>query len=242
MLFTPGHAPLDELALLVARLLAGADAAAVRRGLAIDPARFALTARQAAQAQPRGPGGDLHGLPSDQPRLLLVVDQFEQLFTQCPDQEEQKAFIAALHAAATARHGPDQVPAALVGVRADFETRCADYPELLGAVQDRYLVTSMTELQLRMAITEPARKAGSSVEDELVKVLLQEVGNPRPASFSAASDPGAVSSAGVLPLLSHALDQAWRNRRGTFSPSPTMNGPAASSAPSRTAPSAPTSC
>ena len=52
----------------------------------------------------------------DQPpqrRLLLVVDQFEELFTQCPDEGQRRAFITALHAAATAGHGPDQTPAAL---------------------------------------------------------------------------------------------------------------------------------
>ena len=55
LLFTPSHAPLDELAVRVA-LLARVDAAAVRRGLADDPAGFALVARQAALAQP-GPTG-----------------------------------------------------------------------------------------------------------------------------------------------------------------------------------------
>ena len=53
LVFTPGRAPLDELALRVA-VLAGADAAAVRRGLDTDPAGFALTARQAAFAPPPG--------------------------------------------------------------------------------------------------------------------------------------------------------------------------------------------
>ena len=57
LLFTPTRAPLDELALRVAPL-AGADAAAVRRGLDTAPAWFALTARQAALARPRGPAGD----------------------------------------------------------------------------------------------------------------------------------------------------------------------------------------
>jgi hypothetical protein len=58
-----------------------------------------------------------------------VVDQFEELFTQCADEAQRRAFIGALHAAATAGHGPDQAPAALVvlGMRADFEARCADY-------------------------------------------------------------------------------------------------------------------
>ena len=136
-----------------------------------------------------------------------MVDQFEQVFTQCADEGQRQAFITALCAAADAGHGPDHAPAALVvlGVRADFEARCADYPELAGAVQDRYLVTPMTERQLRMAITEPAKAAGSSVDDDLVEVLLAEV---------RARQPGGSAGAGVLPLLSHALDQAWRSRTG----------------------------
>jgi transcriptional regulator with XRE-family HTH domain len=211
VVFTPTRAPLDELALRVA-LLAGADAAAVRRGLEADPAGCALTARQAALARPRGPVGDSDGLAPDrdQPappqRLLLVVDQFEELFTQCADEGQRRAFITALHAAATAGHVPDQTPAALVvlGVRADFEARCADYPELADAVQDRYLVTAMTGRQLRMAITEPAKKAASGVDDDLVDVLLAEVRGRAPGTFGA----------GMLPLLSHALDQAWRSRAG----------------------------
>ena len=211
VLFTPTRAPLDELALRVAPL-AGADAAAVRRGLAADPAGFALTARQAAQGHPASrqaeePDGGL--AQRDQlgrRRLLLVVDQFEELFTQCAEEGQRRAFITALHAAATAGFGPDQDPAALVvlGVRADFEARCADYPQLAGPVQDRYLVTAMTGRQLRMAITEPAKKAGSAVDDDLTGLLLAEVRAGQPGTFGA----------GVLPLLSHALDQAWRSRAG----------------------------
>ena len=135
-----------------------------------------------------------------------MVDQFEELFTQCPEEGQRRAFITALHAAATAGHGPDQAPAALVvlGVRADFEARCADYPQLVGTVQDRYLVTAMTERQLRMAITEPAKKAGAKGDDDLADRLLAEVRTGQPGAFGA----------GALPLLSHALDQAWRARAG----------------------------
>jgi WD40 repeat protein len=212
LVFTPTRDPLDELALRVAAL-AGADAAAVRRGLDTDPERFALTARQAALAPPPGPGRDLEAprlqrqqQPQQQRRLLLVVDQFEQVFTQCPDEEQRTGFINALCAAADGRRGPGDIPAALVvlGVRADFEARCANYPQMAGAVQDRYLVTAMTERQLRLAITEPAKKAGSRVDDDLVEVLLADVRTRQPGGVGA----------GVLPLLSHALDQAWRSRTG----------------------------
>ena len=210
VVFTPTRAPLEELALRAAPL-AGADAAAVRRGLDTAPAWFALTARQAALAGPAGAAEepDAHPAHPDQlrqRRLLLVVDQFEELFTQCPEEGQRRAFLTALHAAVTSRHGPDQPPAALVvlGVRADFEARCADYTQLADAVQDRYLVTAMTERQLRMAITEPAKKAGSKVDDDLTDLLLAEVRTGQPGAFGA----------GALPLLSHALDQAWRSRTG----------------------------
>ena len=160
----------------VARL-AGAAAAAVRRELDAHPAGFALTARQAALAAPDGPPADPDGPPPGPPRLVLLIDQFEQLFTQCPDEGQRRAFVTALHAAAV---GPGQLPAALVvlAVRADFEARCAEYPQLADAVQDRYLVTPMTERQLRMAITEPAATAGSSVDDTLVETLLRELRAP----------------------------------------------------------------
>src|SRR5215469_10305377 len=62
----------------------------------------------------------------------------------------------------------------------------------------------MKEGQLRMVITEPAKKADSGVDDDLVEVLLAEVRNGEPGTFGA----------GVLPLLSHALDQSWRSRTG----------------------------
>jgi hypothetical protein len=127
LVFTPGRAPLDELALRVG-LLARADAAAVRRGLDADPDGFALTARQAALASSPGLRRDPNGPAASRPqprRLLLVVDQFEQIFTQCGDEAQRRAFITALGAAAGVGQGSDHVPAALVvlGVRADFEAR-----------------------------------------------------------------------------------------------------------------------
>jgi WD40 repeat protein len=219
LVLTPGHAPLDELAFRVA-MLARTDAAGARRGLDADPKRFALTVRQAAYSSPE-PGArrparqraakgrrqrEQGQEPKQERRLLLVVDQFEQLFTQCHDEGQRKAFITALCAAAGVDDQPGRAaPAAIVvlGVRADFEARCADYSELAAAVQDRYLVTAMTERQLRMAITEPAKMVGSRVEDDLVEMLLADARARQPSGGT-----------GALPLLSHALDQAWRSRAG----------------------------
>ena len=213
LVFTPGREPLEELAVRVAPV-AGADAAAILPGLSDHPAGFALTVRQAALAH-RGTLEQDGGAPDEvgQRRVLLVIDQFEQLFTQCENEDDRQAFITALHACAAAARGDHQRPAAVVVllVRADFEARLADYPLLAPSVQDRYLLTAMTERQLRMAITQPAVMAGSSVDEELVQVLLEEV---RTHSGSTASSGTPPIGAGVLPLLSHALDQAWRGRAG----------------------------
>ena len=185
LVITPTGKPLDELAVQVARRT-GMDALAIRRELAADPRGFALTARQAVP-----PGQS----------LVLVVDQFEELFMQCSDdaEEERQAFVTALHSAATAT-GADGMPVALVvlAVRADFETRCTRYDLLAQAVQDRYRVMPMTPQQLRLAITGPASVAKSHVEEGLVDLLMAEVR----------------SQADALPLLSYALDQAWRNKGG----------------------------
>ena len=213
LVLTPGSQPLKALATRIAGP-AGADANTILPGLTANPAGFALTARQAALAHPDTPA-PANGRPdgTGQRRVLLVVDQFEQLFTQCKNESERQAFITALDAAASP-DGEQQHPAAIVVivVRSDFEARLADHPLLASAVQDRYLLIGMTDRQLRMAITRPAVAAGSSVDDDLVQVLLSEI---RARSRTSADNPGRMAmGAGALPLLSHALDQAWRGRTG----------------------------
>lgn len=202
LIFTPTRHPLDQLAVMVAAVHGG-DAVAIRRELEDNPAGFALLSRQAAlqQATPAAPN-------RAQPRLLLIIDQFEQIFTQCDDERERRGFIEGLHAASA---GSTPGILAVLAVRADFEARCADYPELSAPVQDRFLVTPMTQRQLRIAIVEPAKRAGSFVEPELVTAVLDEINSrtqwPGPALSGA-------PTSGVLPLLSHALERAWTHRAG----------------------------
>ena len=199
---TPGRSPLLELASGVAALT-GTDAATVLQGLQTDPATFAHTARQAVLAASTQVAGDHEAM--QQPRLLIIVDQFEELFTLGSDEPERQAFITALQAAATTRTGPAQASPALVvlAVRADFWPDCAEYPDLRNALQGAYLVSPMSALQLRRAITGPAEAAGFQIEDGLVDLLLHDATN--------------YSGEVTLPLLSYALDQIWRSRtRGTL--------------------------
>jgi WD40 repeat protein len=213
VVFSPGSAPLDELATRIAPL-AGTDAPMVRRGLAADPTDFALTARAAALTRASHLASDAAASNgASQRRVLLVVDQCEELFTQCATEEERRAFITALHAAATPDRGGQEAPATLVVlvIRADFEARLANYPLVTPAVQTRYLLTAMTRRELQLAITQPANIVGSSVDTDLVQVLLEDVVAHAGSQTDNATD---VVGAGVLPLLSHTLDQAWRTRTG----------------------------
>ncbi|WP_405863589.1 NACHT and WD repeat domain-containing protein [Streptomyces sp. NBC_00005] len=151
-------------------------------------------------------------------RLVLVVDQLEELFTLCGSEQERRDFLDVL--TGLARSQPDGAgPMALVvlGLRSDFYTPCADYPQLRSALQERQLVVgSMTQSELREAITFPARAVGLEVEPGLVELLLRDLGvhasgTTRPLSRG---DPAQGYEAGRLPLLAHALRATWQQRHG----------------------------
>ena len=128
--------------------------------------------------------------------LLLVVDQFEELFALCRLEEERAAFIDSLLTAASEVDGPVIV---VITLRADFYARCANYPELRAAVaKHQEYIGAMNAQELRRAIEEPARRGRWELEPGLVDLLLSDVGR----------EPGA------LPLLSHALFETWQRRRG----------------------------
>jgi WD40 repeat protein len=137
------------------------------------------------------------------PDRLIVVDQFEEVFTACQDERERLAFVAALQSAA----GRGAV--VVVSLRADFYAQALRYPALASALQDgQVLVGPLNEAELRSVITGPASKARLDVEEGLVEVLLRDL-VPAAHDGVAAHDPGA------LPLLSHALLTTWeRSRRG----------------------------
>ncbi|MFG6194348.1 NACHT and WD repeat domain-containing protein [Nonomuraea sp. JJY05] len=128
-------------------------------------------------------------------RLVLVVDQFEELFTLVADELERQAFVQTLHALAGAG------AAVIIGVRADYWDRCAAYPKLAGAIQDgQVIVEPMTEPDLRLAIAGPAAAVGLELEPGLVEIILREL--RAGGGFEAAS----------LPLLSQALLNTWERR------------------------------
>jgi WD40 repeat protein len=202
LLFTPGSNPLCELARHLADFT-GTSPAAAEADLLADPTSAAEMIRCAVARR----AGDT----TCRDRLLIVVDQFEELFTAEVSEARKNVFIQALCAATRPPAEPAAVaPPALVvlGLRADFYARALLVAELVPALQNAQLVVGpMTEHELRQAITEPTRKAHLGIEDGLVELLMRELTPP------SGGTPGAAHDSGALPLLSHALLATWAHAR-----------------------------
>ena len=152
------------------------DIAGVSSTAVLTPGRDPLAALEAAK---------LHGQVD-----LLVVDQLEEAFTLCPDEERRAQFFDELL---------DRDGTTLVAIRADFYVHCAAYEELAAGVSaNNVLLGPMTQKEMQRAIEEPARAKGLRGEPGLVELILRD----------ATGEPGA------LPLLSHALMETWARRDG----------------------------
>ena len=155
---------------------------------------------------------------------VIVVDQFvEEVFTLCQEEEERRAFIAALCAAGggtgldnwndLGRESEAAVkPTALIvlGLRADFYPHVLRHPELVAELQRRQvLVGPMTEEELRSAITGPAMRAASTSSRASSKYCCATWLGGHQEQPAAAHEPG------TLPLLSHALLATWDSAEAT---------------------------
>jgi WD40 repeat protein/DNA-binding SARP family transcriptional activator len=128
-------------------------------------------------------------------RLLLVIDQFEELYALCADAAERQRFVEALLAAT--RTGPDGSAARctlLLTLRADFMGQALAFRPLADALQGNLLLLGpMARAELHTAIEKPATRQGAAFEPGLVDRILDNVGQ----------EPGA------LPLLEFALTLLW---------------------------------
>ncbi|MGW3344542.1 caspase, EACC1-associated type [Nonomuraea rubra] len=172
VVLTPGALPVAALARELAAL-GGGDPERLRAVIESDPA----AARR--------------GLPS---RTLVVVDQFEELFTLCADEVARRRFVEALVELSGSA-------AVVIAVRGDFFARCAAYPGLLETMRRPEIVAPMTPAELRRVIEEPATGSGLTLEAGLTELILEDV-----QALSGADD--------LLPLLSHALLATWQRRSG----------------------------
>lgn len=130
-------------------------------------------------------------------RALLVVDQFEEIYTDCPDADSRRAFVDCLlqHRVVAADAEAGSLPfGLLISLRADFTSQALTYHLLTEAIQAGTLVLGpMTQNELRRAVEEPARSRGVVFEPGLLERLLHDAGE----------EPG------NLPLLQFTLTLLW---------------------------------
>jgi WD40 repeat protein/DNA-binding SARP family transcriptional activator len=186
IVITPTAHPLEALAQgLGAASRSSRSTPGLVEELAREPRMLHLVARRlAGRGQRRGGDG-----------ILLVVDQFEELFTLCRDESERSAFVGNLMTA-VAMGGPIAV---VITLRADFYAHLAAYSDLRRAVaSEQEYIGPMTPEELRRTITGPAEQGDWRLGAGLVDLILHDLED----------------APGALPLLSHALLETWHRRRG----------------------------
>ncbi|MGF1514592.1 MAG: caspase family protein [Elainellaceae cyanobacterium] len=132
------------------------------------------------------------------PRFVLVIDQFEELFTLCQSaraQAERRQMIDALLYALRDAYDCFRV---VIGLRADFLSHCLQNSALAAAMTPGLLrVLPLNYEQLKAAILKPAQKVSLQCEPHLIYAILFDV----------------VGAPGELPLLQYALRQLWQQRQ-----------------------------
>jgi WD40 repeat protein len=177
----PGAHPLEELEVCLLRIAANKSVALMEQ-LRRDDRGLVRAARLA--------------LPTENSTLLLVIDQFEEVFTLVENKAEAAHFLNSLYAAVTTPRSPVRV---LITLRADFYDRPLMYPNFAELVRQRTeVVLPLTAEELSRAITAPAERVGARYEAGLVSQIVVDV-NDQP---------------GALPLLEYALTELFERRSG----------------------------
>jgi WD40 repeat protein len=181
---TPGSHPLTALAARLLRLSPDGGMQKTLEELYEDSRSLHLAGALALADRPAGD------------HLIWVIDQFEEVFTLCRDEDERAQFFTNLLYASSIPGGQSLV---VLTLRADFYQKCAAYPELSQRIAaQQFLVSPIDRDGLRQVVEEPARRVGLSFEEGLVATILDDVEN----------------QPGGLPLLEHALLELWGRRRG----------------------------
>ncbi len=135
---------------------------------------------------------------SQAPRVVLVIDQFEESFTLCQNLEERERFFACLIGALGI--AADKF-CLVIAMRADFFGKCVEreYAGLAKRIEAHLVaVTPMNDAELREAIAKPAALVDCEVEPVLIEEIVQDVAGA-PAN---------------LPLMQFALSELWQQRDG----------------------------
>jgi len=177
----PGTRPLDQLEVALMRIAAN-QADNLREQLARDTNGLLRSV-------------DLI-LPRDASEMVLIIDQFEELFTLVNDESLQTQFLALLHAAVTDPHSRIRV---VIALRADYYDRPLHYPDFGELVRSRMeTLLPLSAQGLEQAIIGPAKRVGVTFEPGLVAQIVSEMHY----------------QAGALPLLQYALTELFDRREG----------------------------
>jgi WD40 repeat protein/serine/threonine protein kinase len=175
----PGAYPMEEL-----------EAALLR--IAINPPASLL---QQMNEDERGVARAIKRiLPAEGGEVLLVIDQFEEIFTQVEDEQARRHFLSAIAAAVKDTNCRLRV---LLTLRADFYDRPLLYPEFGQLISEQSVtVLPLSTEELTRAIVEPAEKNNLLLHHDLIARIVADVGE----------QPGA------LPLLQYALTELFERR------------------------------
>lgn len=128
--------------------------------------------------------------------LLLVIDQFEEVFTQCADEAERSQFLDSLRVAVS---DPNSHLRLIMTLRADFYDRPLLYQEFGELIRQRTeVVLPLSSAELERAIVGPAERVGLTIESGLIAAIVADL----------KEEPGA------LPLLQYALTEVYERRNG----------------------------
>lgn len=143
------------------------------------------------QGKPRTLERVLAELKQPDERWMIFIDQFEQLFTTCADDQRRKNFIDNVVSVANRNDGTSRL---VLAMRSDFLEQFSFYSNLGTIANDNmHLVTEMYPDQLREAIEQPAALHGVVFEPGLVNQIIKEV----------------EGQSGYLPLLQYTLNLLW---------------------------------
>ena len=124
-------------------------------------------------------------------RLVLLIDQFEEVYTLCADEAERTAFIENLLGSSRDKSGDVSV---ILTLRSDFLGETQEHPTFNEVVcSQNVIVPTMSDDDLRRAITEPARQTGYRFDRAMVDLLMRDTRDRE----------------GALPLLQFALTRIW---------------------------------
>ncbi|NEQ55237.1 MAG: WD40 repeat domain-containing protein, partial [Leptolyngbya sp. SIO3F4] len=146
----------------------------------------------------KGDYDGLHRIANTLPKidsfpLIIMIDQFEEVYSLCENKEEQDIFVANLLYAARER---SKYVSVIITLRSDFLAETHRHPGLNRLISSQgFLVSTMDEVSLKEVISIPASRSGYSLDQATIQLLIEQT----------------IGQEGVLPLLQFTLEMIWKN-------------------------------